>query len=442
MTAFITKKHLPRRIFLRGMGVTLALPLLDSMVPAQTPLAKTAAMPKNRFCGIYVPHGATMDKWTPAQEGAGFDLSESLKPLAKVRDQVNVVSNLAHPLASGVGSDAGGDHARSASVFLSGSHPEKGSVHAGVTMDQLLAEQIGQDTPLPSIELSLEEAGLNCGSGYGCAYYNTISWRTPTLPLPMENSPQVVFERLFGDGSNTAQRLARKQGDRSILDSVTDKVARLQGTLDPSDRTRLSEYLDDIREIERRIKKAEDQSKNEVSLPDAPVGIPEAFEDHVKLMYDLQVLAYRAEITRISTVMYARDTSGATFPGSGVRDGFHGASHHSNVRARMDTFALINRYHVQMLAYFLEKLRATPDGDGNLLDHAVVLYGSSMSNGNQHDHDPLPILVAGGASGKLKGGRHITQPAHTPMSNLMLALLDKLGVHRESFGDSTAKLDL
>jgi hypothetical protein len=441
MSAFITKKHLQRRTFLRGVGVTLALPLLDSMVPAQTPLARTAAMPKNRFCGIYVPHGATMDKWTPAQEGA-LELTESLKPLAKVRDQVNVISNLAHPQAAGLGSDAGADHARSAAVFLSGSHPEKGSVHAGVTMDQLLAERIGQDTPLPSIELSLEEVGVNCGSGYGCAYYNTISWRTPTLPLPMENSPQVVFERLFGDGSNAAQRLARKKDDRSILDLVGDKVASLQGTLDPSDRARLSEYLDDIREIERRIQKAEAQSANEVNLPDSPVGIPEAFEDHIKLMYDLQVLAYRAEITRISTMMYARDTSGATFPAGGVRDGFHGASHHSNVRARMDSFALINRYHVQMLAYFLEKLRATPDGDGHLLDHSVVLYGSSMSNGNQHDHDPLPILIAGGASGKLKGGRHLSEPAHTPMSNLMLALLDKLGVHQDSFGDSTGKLDI
>jgi hypothetical protein len=441
MTAFITKKHLPRRTFLRGVGVTLALPLLDSMVPAQTPLAKTAAAAKSRFCGIYVPHGATMDKWTPAQEGA-LELSESLKPLAKVSDQVTVVTNLAHPLAAGVGSDAGADHARSAAVFLSGAHPEKGSVHAGVTIDQVLAEHIGQDTPLPSIELSIEEVGVNCGVGYGCAYFNTISWRTPTLPLPMENSPQLVFERLFGDGMNAAQRLARKQSDRSILDLVSDKVTRLQGTLDPSDRVRLSEYLDDIREIERRIKRAEDQAKNEVDIPEAPVGTPEAFEDHLKLMYDLQVLAYRAEITRISTLMYARDTSSTTYPGSGVRDGFHGASHHSNIRSRMDTFALINRYHVQTLAYFLEKLRATPDGDGSLLDHSVVLYGSSMSNGNQHDHDPLPILVAGGGAGKLKGGRHIVEPAHTPMSNLMLALLDKLGVEQEKFGDSTKKLDI
>jgi hypothetical protein len=439
---FITKRHLPRRTFLRGMGVTLALPLLDSMLPAQTPLAKTAAAPKSRFCGIYIPHGATMDKWTPAQEGTGFEFSETLKPLEKLRDRVLIVSNLAHPAAGGVGSDAGADHARSAAVFLSGVHPEKGSVHAGMTIDQVLAEHIGQDTPLPSIELAIEEVGLNCGSGYGCAYYNTISWRTPTLPLPMENSPQVVFERLFGDGNNAAVRLARKKQDSSILDSVSDKVAHLQNKLDPADRTRLSEYLDDVREIERRIQKAAEQSANEINIPEAPVGIPEAFEDHLKLMFDLQVLAWRAEITRISTLMYARDTSGATYPASSVRDGFHTASHHSNVRANMDKFALINRYHVQMLAYLLEKLRSTPDGDGNLLDHAVVLYGSSMSNGNQHDHDPLPIVVAGGASGQLQGGRHLKFAPHTPMSNLMLALLDKMGVHQESFGDSTGKLEV
>jgi hypothetical protein len=412
------------------------------MVPAQTPLAKTAASPKSRFCGIYVPHGATIDKWTPAQEGSSFEFSESLKPLEKYRDRINIISSLAHPLAGGVGSDAGADHARSAAVFLSGAHPEKGSVHAGITVDQILAEHIGQDTPLPSIELAIEEVGLNCGSGYGCAYYNTISWRTPTMPLPMENSPQVVFERLFGDGSTSNQRLTRKKQDRSILDSVTDKVARLQSKLDPSDRARVTEYLDDIREIERRIQKAEQQSEAQADVPEAPVGIPEAFEDHIKLMFDLQALAYRADITRISTMMYARDTSGATYPASGNRDGFHGASHHSNVRAKMDSFALINRYHVQMLAYFLEKLRATPDGDGNLLDHSVVVYGSSMSNGNQHDHDPLPVVVAGGASGQLIGGRHLNFPAHTPMSNLLLSLLDKLGVHQDSFGDSTGKLEV
>jgi hypothetical protein len=439
---FISKKHLSRRTFLRGAGVTVALPLLDSMLPAQTPLAKTAATPKSRFCGIYVPHGATMDKWTPAQEGAGFEFTESLKPLEKYRNRVNVVTNLAHPLAGGVGSDAGADHARSAAVFLSGAHPEKGAVHAGVTVDQVLAQHIGQETPLPSMEMAIEEVGLNCGAGYGCAYFNTISWRNPTMPLPMENSPQVVFERLFGDGSNAALRLSRKKEDRSILDSVTEKVSRLQSKLDPSDRTRLTEYLDDIREIERRIQKAEQQSANEGNVPEAPVGVPELFEDHLKLMFDLQALAYRADITRIMTLMYARDTSGASYVNSGNRDGFHGASHHSNARAKMDSFALINRYHVQMLAYFIDKLQSTPDGDGNLLDHSVVLYGSSMSNGNQHDHDPLPVVVVGGLSGQLKGGRHIVTPAHTPMSNLMLTLLDKFGVQQKSFGDSTVKLDI
>ena len=316
-------------------------------------------------------------------------------------------------------------------MFLSGALPIKGGVHAGRTVDQVLAEHIGQDTPLPSIEVAIEEVALNCGAGYGCPYYNTIAWRTATLPLPMENSPRVVFERLFGDGTSAAQRLSRKQQDRSILDSVTDKVARLQGALDAGDRTRLGEYLDNVREIERRIQKAEQQSATTLDVPEAPVGIPEAFEDHIKLMFDLQVLAYQAEITRISTMMYARDTSGATYPGSGVRDGFHTASHHSNARPRMDSFALINRYHVQMLGYFLEKLRATADGDGTLLDHSLVLYGSSMSNGNQHDHEPLPVIVAGGASGQLKGDRHLVVPPHTPMSNLMLSLLDKLGVDQD-----------
>jgi hypothetical protein len=439
---FISKIHLPRRTFLRGMGVTLALPLLDSMIPAGTAIVKTAALPKSRFCGIYIPHGATMDKWTPGAAGAGFEFTETLKPLEKLRDRLTIVTNLFHSLAGGKGSDAGADHARSAAVFLSGALPIKGGVQAGRTIDQVLAEHIGQDTPLPSIEVAIEEVALNCGAGYGCPYYNTISWRTPTLPLPMENSPRVVFERLFGDGTNAAQRLSRKQQDRSILDSVRDKVAGLQSGLDAGDRLRLGEYLDNVREIERRIQKAEQQSATNADVPEAPVGIPEAFEDHIKLMFDLQVLAYQAEITRISTMMYARDTSGATYPGSGVRDGFHTASHHSNQRARMDSFAIINRYHVQMLGYFLEKLKATPDGDGTLLDHSVVLYGSSMSNGNQHDHEPLPLVVAGGASGQLKGGRHLVFPAHTPMSNLMLALLDKLGVPQESFGDSTSKLEI
>jgi hypothetical protein len=440
--SFITRKHLSRRTLLRGVGVSLGLPLLDSMVPAQTPLAKTAATSKSRLSCIYVPHGATMDKWTPAADGKAFEFTEILGPLEKFRDRVSIVSNLAHPAAGGVGSDAGADHARSAAVFLSGVHPEQGSIHVGTTIDQIAAQRIGQDTPLPSIELSIEEVALSCGSGYACAYSNTISWKTPTTPLPMENNPQVVFEKLFGDGSNNADRLARKQQSRSLLDSVMDQVASLQRELPASDRTRLGEYLDDVREIERRIQKAENQIPADLKLPEAPVGVPESFDEHFKVMYDLQVLAFRAEITRVATLMYARDTSGAVYPQSGIRDGFHVASHHSNNRANMDKFALINKYHVEMLAYFLDKLKSTPDGDGNLLDHSMVLYGSSMSNGNQHDHDPLPVVLAGGASGQLNGGRHMTYAPHTPMSNLLLSMLDKLGIQADKHGDSTGKLEI
>jgi hypothetical protein len=439
---FITRKHLSRRTLLRGMGVSVGLPLLDSMIPAQTPLAKTAANSKSRLSCIYVPHGATMDKWTPAADGKGFEFTEILSPLEKFRDRVSIVSNLAHPAAGGVGSDAGADHARSAAVFLSGVHPEQGSIHVGTTIDQIAAQRIGQDTPLPSIELSIEEVALSCGSGYACAYSNTISWKTPTIPLPMENNPQVVFEKLFGDGSNNADRLARKQESRSLLDSVMDQVASIQRELPASDRTRLSEYLDDVREIERRIQKAQNQVPADLKLPEAPVGVPESFDEHFKMMYDLQVLAFRAKITRIATLMYARDTSGAVYPQSGIRDGFHVASHHSNNRANMDKFALINKYHVEMLAYFLDKLKSTPDGDGNLLDHSLVLYGSSMSNGNQHDHDPLPVVLAGGASGQLNGGRHVTYAPHTPMSNLLLTVLDKLGIQADKHGDSTGKLEI
>jgi hypothetical protein len=440
---FITKKHLSRRTFLRGAGVTVALPFLESMVPAQTPLRGTAAVPKTRLGCFYVPHGATMYKWTPAKEGKDFEFSETLSPLEKYRDRLSVISNLAHQAATGA--DAGGEHARSAAIFLSGGQPQKNAVRAGVTVDQIAAEHIGQDTPLPSIELAIEDVSLSCGAGYGCAYFNTIAWRTPTVPLPMENSPQVVFEKLFGDGGTTEQRLSRKREDRSILDAIMEETLGLKKDLPASDRARVDGYLEDIREIERRIKTVLDknaQAGGQQKVPDAPVGTPEAFEDHIKLMFDLLHLAYQSEMTRVATLMYAKDLSPASYPASGNRGGFHGASHHANVKANMDSFALINKYHVQMLAYFIDKLSKTPDGDGNLLDHSMILYGSSMSNGNQHDHDPLPIVLLGGASGQLQGNRHIVTPVHTPMSNLLLSMLDKLGVHRETFGDSTGRVEI
>jgi hypothetical protein len=441
--SFLTKKHLSRRTFLRGAGVTVALPFLESMVPAQTPLRGTAAMPKARLGCFYVPHGATMYKWTPTKEGKDFDFSESLSPLEKYRDHVSVISNLCHQAATGA--DAGAEHARSAAIFLTGGQPQKNAVRVGESVDQIAARAIGQDTPLPSIELAIEDVSLSCGAGYGCAYFNTVSWRTATVPLPMENSPQVVFEKLFGDGGTADQRLSRKREDRSILDSVVEQTLGLKTGLPAADRVRLDGYLEDIREIERRIKTVldrEGQAGSKQEVPEAPVGTPEAFEDHIKLMFDLLALAYQSETTRVATLMYAKDLSPASYPASGNRGGFHGSSHHANNKANMDSFALINKYHVQMLAYFVDKLSKIPDGDGTLLDHSMLLYGSSMSNGNQHDHDPLPIVLVGHGTGNLGGNRHIVTPTHTPMSNLLLAMLDKLGVHRETFGDSTGKLNI
>ncbi len=443
---FLTKKHLSRRTFLRGAGVTVALPFLESMVPAQTPLSKTAAVPKSRLSCIYIPHGATMDKWTPVTEGENFEFSEILKPLEPYRNRLCVVSGLAHAQAGPTdGEDSGGalDHNRAVAVFLTGSHPKKSAQsQVGISVDQLIAEKMGQDTPLPSIELTIEESALGGDAGFSGAYRNTIAWKSPTTPLPMENSPQVVFERLFGDGSDDAQRKSRRQQSISLLDSVTSQLGSLQKDLPPADRSRLSQYLDEVREIERRIQKAEKQAKADVKLPEAPVGIPDDFEEHLKLMFDLQALAYQAEITRISTLLYSHETSGTVYPKSGVREGFHNASHHSNNRKNMDQFAVLNRYHIGTLTYFFDKLKATPDGDGTLFDHSLVLYGSTLSDGNEHNHDPLPVLLVGGASGQLKGGRHLRYPAHTPMANLLLTVLDKFGVHQDKFGDSTGKLEI
>ena len=443
---FIAKKHLSRRTLLRGAGAAIALPLLDSMVPAHTVLAQTAATPKSRLGCIYIPHGATMDKWTPAATGSNFTFSQILKPLEPFRDRVCVVSGLAHqPVAPWTGEDTGGaeNHVRAAAVFLSGAHPKKGGrAFLGPTVDQVAAQHIGQDTPLPSIELSIEPVGLNCDADFTCAYRNTLSWKTPTLPLPMENNPQIVFERLFGDGSNDAERRERREQSKSLLDSVISQVGGLNKSLPVADRARLRDYLDEVREVERRVQLFDTKLSADLKLPEPPVGVPARFEDHMNLMLDLQVLAYKAEITRISTLMLARENSNAVFAASGVREGFHNASHHSNERKNMDSFALINTYHVKLLAGFLERLRATPDGDGTLLDHSMILYGSSLSDGNEHNFDPLPVVLAGGAAGKLQGNRHLRYAPHTPMSNLLLSMLDMLGAPQEAFGDSVEPLNI
>jgi hypothetical protein len=443
---FIAKKHLSRRTLLRGVGATIALPLLDSMIPARTALAQTAATPKSRLGCIYVPHGATMDKWTPAATGKNFELSEILQPLEPFRDRVCVISGLAHAgVAPWTGEDTGGaeNHVRAAAVFLSGAHPVKGDrAFVGPTVDQLAAAGIGQETPLPSVELSIEEMGLSCDAGFTCAYRNTLAWKSATLPLPMENNPQVVFERLFGDGSTDEQRQARRDQAKSLLDSVIGQVSSLDRSLPAADRSRLSDYLEEVREVERRVISVDQRLNAGIELPEAPTGVPASFEEHLNLMFDLQVLAYKSEITRISTLMLARENSNAVFPATGIREGFHNASHHSNERKNMDQFAVINRYHVKALTYFLEKLRQTPDGDGTLLDHSMVLYGSSLSDANEHNFDPLPIVLAGGASGQLEGGRHLQFPASTPMSNLLLTMLHKLGVEADSIGDSTGLLEV
>ncbi|PYQ95778.1 MAG: hypothetical protein DMF97_16440 [Acidobacteria bacterium] len=439
---FIAKLHLSRRTFLHGLGATVALPFLESMLPAATPLAQTAATPRTRLGCIYFPHGATMDKWTPASEGAGFELSDILQPLKPFHDAVNVVSDLSHPQAYGGGS-ATANHNRSAATFLSGAHAEAGpQARLGMTVDQFAAQHIGQETPLPSIELTIEEASTSCGEGLSCAYRDTISWQGPTAPLPMQNNPQVVFERLFGDGSTDAERRARRQQSVSLLDSVLAEAAALQRKLPASDRARVDQYLTDVREIERRIQQAARAASDDVSLPDAPAGVPKDVEAHITLMFDLLVLAWQADITRVTTMLMAKELSNAVYPKSGVRDAFHILSHHSNIRENQDRFAVLNRYHVGLLAYLLNKLKTTPDGDGTLLDHSMVLYGSAMSDGNQHNHGPLPIIVAGGASGRLKGGRHLRNPKDTTMSNLLLAMLDKLGIPTERFGDSTGMLSI
>lgn len=440
---FLTRKHLPRRTVLRGLGIAVSLPVLDAMIPAATALAQTAASPKPRFSSIYIPHGATMDLWTPQQVGRDFAFSQILKPFEPYRHSINVLSNLAHRhVAPASGEDSGGaeNHSRAAAVFLTGAHPFKGDVaRVGASVDQMAAAVIGQDTPLPSIEMAIEGTGT-CDLNFTCAYRNTLSYKNESLPLPMESDPQLVFERLFGDGATDAQRRERRAQSASILDSIRAQVPQLQRGISAADRARLDDYLQEVREIERRVQRVGEKLTGDMALPDAPAGTPAGFEEHVELMFDLQVLAFRTGITRVATLMMARDNSNTRYAGSGVAEGFHNASHHSNERRNQEQFALINAFHAGLIARFLARLRATPDGEHDLLHNSMVLYGSSMSDGNEHNFDPLPIIVAGNAGGRLQGNRHLSFAQHTPMSNLLLALLHKLDVPAERIGDSTEPL--
>src|SRR5262245_6915509 len=444
---FISKLALPRRTFLRGMGATLALPLLDAMVPALSALNQTAAAPAPRLGFIYVPNGAVMDKWKPATTGKGFEFSQILSPLTPFRDRVLVLSGLAQMEARSY-DDGAGDHSRGTAAWLSGIHAKRtegADVQLGVTVDQIAAKEFGAHTPLASLELALETIDLvgNCDNGYSCAYMNTLSWRSPTTPLPVETNPRKVFRRLFGQGNDAAQRLAQMNEDRSLLDSVRQDVARLQRALDPRDNSRLTEYLDAIRDVERRIQKAEQRnSTDDLPIVEVPAGIPDTFEEHIKLMFDLQVLAFRADLTRVITFMVGRELSNRTYPAIEINEAHHSLSHHQNNAEKLAKLAKINAYHITKLTYFLEKLQEVRDGDGSLLDHLTLVYGSGLSDGNRHDHSPLPILVAGGGAGRLAGGRHLEYPKDTPMTNLLLSVMDKVGVHIDKLGDSTGTLDL
>ena len=437
----ITKLSLPRRTFLRGMGAAVALPLLDAMVPALS----AATTPVKRLGFIYLPNGAVMQSWTPKGEGT-LELSTTLSPLEPYKDQTVVLSRLAHGQAEPLG-DGNGEHSRASSVWLNGVHPkhtEGADVQAGITADQIAAAEIGKQTPLPSLELAIDLDFLvgNCENGYSCAYMNTVSWRTPTTPLPMENNPRVVFERLFGDGGTREQRLAEMRTDHSILDSVTDDLAHLERDLGGGDRQRLDQYLDAVRAIERRIQLSEAQGAD-AELPEnlaRPAGIPESYEEHVRLMYDLLSLAFQADLTRVFTFMVGRELGGRPYPQIGVPDPHHGISHHRNDPEKLAKLTKINTHHVGLFTHFLERLQSTPDGDGSLLDSSLVLYGAGLGDSNDHLHYDLPVAVVGGKGAGWRGGRHLRYPKDTPMTNLLISMLDKVGLPAEQFGDSTGRL--
>ena len=441
----ITKLALPRRTFLRGMGAAVALPLLDAMVPALSAQSRTAAAPVRRLGFVYIPNGAIMEQWTPAAEGKAFELSPILKPLEAHRERITVVSNLDSRPAEAAEGEGSGDHARASAVWLSGVHPKRtegADLRGGKTIDQMAADVLGRDTQLRSLEIAAEDftAVGGCDIGYSCSYVNTLSWRTPTTPLPMQTDPRVVFERLFGEGLGAEQRRRQLTQDQSILDAIVGQVGQLQKRLGAADTARVTEYLDSVREVEQRVQRMEAQVDAHIAVPSMPVGVPELYDDHVKLMYDLLALAFQADVTRVSTFMLAREASTRTYNHIGVPDPHHAISHHGNAPDKIEKHTKINTYHVSLFNHFLDRLRSTPDGDGTLLDHSLIMYGGCISNGNLHTHGPLPTLLAGGACGQLPGGRHIRTAADTPMSNMLVSILEKVGVEADRIGDSTGRL--
>jgi len=438
------KKAMSRRTVLRGMGTAVALPLLDAMIPALTAQVNTPARPVRRLGVVYHPNGVIYENWLPKGSGRDFVLSRTLAPLEPFRNQLIVVTGLSSHQAEALG-DGGGDHSRASGSYLTGVHVKKSDsvVENGISMDQIAARALERETQLSSLELTADDNSLvgACDVGYSCAYSSTLSWRTPTLPLMAENNPRVVFERLFGssDSTDAGVRASRLRQDRSILDSVTSRVRQLQQKLGPSDTTKLSDYLESLRDTERRIQKAEEQRTKEGPDVERPSGVPDGFEPHVQLLYDLQVLAYQADLTRVITFMYGREQTGRPYPQIGIAEPHHPLTHHQNDAAKMEKCTQIQIYHVALFAAYLEKLRATPDGDGSLLDHVMLLFGGGISNSDRHTHGPLPTLLMGGGTGALKGGRHLVYPEDTPLTNLQLTLLNRLGLPVETLGDSTGQ---
>jgi hypothetical protein len=443
----ITRTSLSRRTVLRGLGASLSLPLLDAMIPALTAQGRTAAAGVRRLAIVYTPNGMMMPDWTPAGEGSDFQFSPILSALEPHRRQLLVLSGLADKYGWPQGDEGTGDHARASATFLTGVHIKKtegSDIRAGISMDQIAAKALGEETQLASIELALESVELvgACDSGYSCAYANTIAWRGPSTPLPMENDPRALFERLFGasDSTDAAVRLARMKKERSILDSVSERVTDLRRGLGIRDNAKLTEYLDAIRDVERRISKAEQQSARELPVVEQPAGIPPTFEEHAKLMFDLLMLAFQTDMTRVATFMLGREVSARAYPEIGVPDSHHPVSHHQNNPEQLRKLSKINIFHMKQFAYFVDRMKATEDGGGSLLDHSMLLYGSAISDSNVHMHDNLPLVLVGGGAGQIKGGRHIRYPQGTPVTNLFLNMLDKVGVPAEQIGDSTGRL--